>query len=70
MPQTHSAKASAYRRKALTLGKLAACAQSIPDHQRLLRMRDSCVALAANEDRLDDLPPLPPARALALPTRH
>jgi hypothetical protein len=70
MPQTHGAKASAYRRKAQTLGKLADCAQSISDHQRLLRMRDSCVALAANEDRLDDLPPLPPARALALPTRH
>ena len=70
MPQTHSAKASAYRRKALTLGKLADYAQSIPDHDRLLRMRDSCVALAANEDRLNDLPPLPPARALAVPTRH
>lgn len=66
----HSAKASLYRRKALTLGKLADCAQSTSDHEQLLRMRDSCVALAANEDRLDDPPPLPPARAVALPVRH
>jgi hypothetical protein len=71
MPRTHSAKrASVYRRKAQTLGKLAECAQSISDHKQLLRMRVTCVALAAGEDRLGDLPPLPPARALALPIRH
>jgi hypothetical protein len=70
MPRTHSAKASAYRRKAEALGKFAACAQSPADHDRLLRMQDGCLACAANEDMLDGLPPLPPARALALPTRH
>ncbi len=70
MPHTHSAKATAFRRKADVLGRLAACAQSISDHDQLLRMQDGCLALAANEDRLDDLPPLPPARAAALPTAH
>jgi hypothetical protein len=70
MPQTHGAKASAYRRKAEALGKFAACAQSTADHDRLLRMQASCVSLAANEEMLDGLPPLPPARAAALPTRH
>jgi len=29
-------------------------------------MRDACVALAANKDRLNDLPPLPPAGSIAL----
>jgi hypothetical protein len=70
MPSTHSAKAFAYRHRADVLGRLAACAQSISDHDQLLRMQEGCLALAANEERLDGLPPLPPARAMALPTRH
>jgi hypothetical protein len=45
---------------------LAAHARSADDIARLLRMRDACVALAANKDGLNDLPPLPPARSNAL----
>jgi hypothetical protein len=68
MPKTHSAKASAFRRKAEVLGRLAACAQSAVDHDQLLRMQNGCLTLAAQEDTLDGLPPLPPARAAAIPT--
>jgi len=63
----HSLKAGAYRRKAAMCGSYADYARSSGDREQLLRMRDSCLALAANEDWLDDLPPTPPAMALALP---
>jgi hypothetical protein len=62
----HSVKAQAYRRKAATCQSYAACAQSGADRERLLRMRDGCLRLAANQDRLDGLPPIPPVAALAL----
>ena len=70
MPQTHSAKASAFRRKALTLGKLADLRESIPITITCCACGIPVSALAANEDRLNGLPPLPPARAPRVPTRH
>ena len=63
----HSLKAESYRRKATMCGSYAGWARSSDDRDQLLRMRDSCLALAANEDLLDALPPTPPAKALALP---
>ena len=67
MPRTiGSSKASAYRRKAAMCGNLADCAQSAEDRRELLRMRDSWLALAANADWLNGLPPMPPANANAL----
>jgi hypothetical protein len=58
--------ADAYRHKAHVCEALAAHARSSDDMARLLRMRDACVALAANKDRLNELPPLPPASSNAL----
>jgi hypothetical protein len=66
MSRTSSEKASAYRRKAAMCGTLAGCAQSAADHKQLLRMRVAWLARAANEELLDGLPPLPPAKAMAL----
>ena len=57
MPQTHSSKAQDYRRKARSCGGLVAHALSVEDCSRLLRMRDSYLALAANEERLEGFPP-------------
>ena len=63
----HSFKAKVYRRNAATCGSYAAWARSSCDRDQWLRMRDSCLALAANEDLLDNLPPTPPAKALPIP---
>jgi len=65
----HALKAQAYRRKAEMCASYAASARSSGDHDQLLRMRDGWIARAENEDWLDGLPPLPPAKALALPAR-
>jgi hypothetical protein len=48
---------------------LAECARSTADQKQLLRMRDACLALAATEDWLGGLPPMPPGNsdALAVP---
>jgi len=64
----HSLKATAYRRKSAICEHYATCARSGYDRDQLIRMRDSWLALATNEDWLDGLPPTPPAKALALPT--
>ena len=66
MPQPHSLKARELRRKAQACDTLAGCARSRADRQQLLRMREACLTLAANEDWLDDLPPMPPANSNAL----
>lgn len=65
----HALKAETYRRKAAMCGSYAICARSDGDREQLMRMRESLLARAVNEDRLDDLPPTPPAKALALPLR-
>ena len=65
----HALKAEAFRRKAAMCDSYADCAQSGDDRGQLLRMRDSWLARAGNEDRLDGMPPPSPARALALPVR-
>lgn len=62
-------KAQIYRRKAQTCAALAACARSAVERESLLRVRDALLSRAANEDRLDGLPPLPPANSNAL-ARH
>jgi len=59
-------KAQTYRRKAQTCDALAACARSTAEQEPLLRMRDALLSRAANEDRLDGLPPLSPANSNAL----
>ena len=62
----HSWKAGAYRRKAAMCESYADCARSDADRDQLVHMRDAWLALAANEDWLDGLPPTPPGKALAL----
>jgi len=64
---SHALKAKTYRRKAAMCDSYATSARSDGDRAQLLRMRDSLLARAVNEDRLDGLPPTPPAKALALP---
>ena len=66
MPQSHSCKAQSYRRKARSCDVLVAHALSADDRNRILRVRDSYLALAANQDWLDGLPPLPPAHTAAM----
>ena len=66
MPQTHSSKAQSLRRKAQSCEGLVAYALSTEDRDRLLRCRESYLALAAAEDWLDGLPPTPPVQAAAL----
>jgi hypothetical protein len=63
----HSLKAKSHRRKAAMCRLYAEWARSSDDRDQLLRMRDSCLALAAKEDWLDGVPPAPPAKALAIP---
>jgi hypothetical protein len=65
MPQPYSLSADANRRSAHLCEVLAAHARSADDIARLLRMRDACVAMAANKDGLNDLPPAS-SNALAL----
>jgi len=66
MSQSHSSKAQGYRRKAKSCDGLIAYALSADDQSRLLRVRDSYLSLAANEEWLDDLPPTPPAHTAAM----
>jgi len=66
MQQRHSSKAQDYRRKAKSCEGLVAHAQSAEDRDRLLRIRDSYLSLAANKEWLDGLPPMPPAQAAAV----
>lgn len=61
-----SMKARSYRRKAAMCDSYAACARSSAAHEQLLHMREGYLSLAANADRLDGLPPMPPASAAAL----
>lgn len=63
---SQSAKALVFRRKAAMCRGYAACARSDADRSQLLRMRDEWLALAANQDWLDGLPPTPPADAIAV----
>jgi len=69
MPRSHSSKAEDYRRGAKACGHLAVCARSTADREQLLRMRDARLALAATEDWLGGLPPMPPGNSdvLAVP---
>lgn len=62
-------KAQFHRRKAATCDRLAGCARSLPEREQLLRMRETLLTLATNEERLDGLPPLPPAGSNALRAR-
>lgn len=66
MPQSHSYNADRYRRRAQTCALLAECARSSAESASLTRMRDHYLGLAANEDWLDGLPPLPPVNVCAL----
>ena len=59
-------KAKAYRQKAAMCDCYATAARSDEDREQLARMRDSWLALAANEDWLDGHPPTPPDNILAL----
>jgi hypothetical protein len=71
MLPSHLSKANGYRRKAKSCEGLVAHALSTEDRDRLLRVRDSYLARAANEERLDGLPPTTPACAAAvMQTRH
>jgi hypothetical protein len=54
--ETPNSRALVYRRKAATCGRLALCALETPDRDRLLRMQDAWLALAATEDWLDGNP--------------
>lgn len=51
-----NSRALVYRRKAATCGRLAHYAIEPPDRDRLLRMQDAWLALAATEDWLDGSP--------------
>jgi len=64
---TQLLKAKTYRRTAAICDAYAICARSNGDRDQLTRMRDVWLALAANENWLDGLPPASPAKALALP---
>jgi hypothetical protein len=66
MRQSHSSKAESDRRRAKSCEGLAACALSADDRDRRSRFRDSYLSLAANEERLGGLPPIPAAQAAAL----
>ena len=70
MPHNRSHKADHFRRRAQTCAVFAEYAKSQADTAHLARMRDAYLALAANEDWLDSLPPLPPANAGALAVAH
>ena len=66
MLQSHSSKAQGYLRKARSCDGLVAYALSTDDRDRLLRIRNSYLSLAANEEWLDGLPPTPPAHTAAM----
>jgi hypothetical protein len=53
---TANSRAMVYRRKAATCGRLALYAIEPPDRDRLARMRDAWLSLAATEDWLDGNP--------------
>jgi hypothetical protein len=61
-----SHNSSDYRREAATCGTFADFARSPGDRELLRRMQRSRNALAANQERLDELPPLPPVNSRAL----
>jgi len=65
LPQ--SEKAARFRRNAAACGTLAASAVSSRDRALLLRMQRSWLGRACHADSLSDMPPAPPAGALALP---
>ena len=67
MYPSHQSQANTYRAKAKAFARLAGFADSSTDRQRLLRMHDACLDLAANEDWLAGrAPPPPPANSNAL----
>jgi hypothetical protein len=55
MSKTPPARSSQYRRKAAGCGRLAERAGVPSDRERLARMQESWIALAANEDWLDGI---------------
>ena len=70
MQARKSSKALEYRRKATSCANLGACAQSQADREQLSRMHDSWLTLAANEEWLAGLPPIPPGNCAALAILH
>jgi hypothetical protein len=70
MHQFNLSRAQHYRRRAKRYESLAQCARSRADEKQLLRMHDACLALAATQDWLDGVVPMPAANSNLLAVPH